>query len=93
MGKLIDLTGQRFGSLTVMGRAGTYQSLTNKHVIPTWLCKCDCGAITVALGNNLRSGMTTSCGCYQKDVASYNAQMGYSGRKKRKVYVYGYDRA
>lgn len=56
--KLIDLTGQRFGKLTVLYRG------PNKGEQPTWICKCDCGTIThPIMGGNLRGGMTKSCGC------------------------------
>ena len=37
-----DITGQRFGMLTVMKRAGTH-----KHRKALWKCKCDCGRTTV----------------------------------------------
>lgn len=36
--KLIDLTGQRFGILTVIRRVEN-----NKWNETTWLCQCDCG--------------------------------------------------
>lgn len=58
MGKLIDLTGQRFGRLTVIKQAGM---LKNRWA--TWLCKCDCGNEAVIQSYNLRSGHTKSCGC------------------------------
>ena len=52
-----DLTGMRFGKLTVLGpaRDGTGRV--------AWRCRCDCGNETVALGSNLLSGRTGSCGC------------------------------
>lgn len=63
MPALLDLTGQRFTRLTVLGRAG----LTgNRH--PAWRCRCDCGNITVVGGGELRTGNTRSCGCYRRDV-------------------------
>ena len=64
MGKFIDLTGQRFGRLTVLSRAEDYVSPKGKHVI-RWLCRCDCGAITSVAGQNLtkKNGSTKSCGC------------------------------
>ena len=59
--KLIDLTGKRFGKLTVISRQGT-----NKHKKVLWLCKCDCGKETLVCGSSLRSRLTLSCGCYGK---------------------------
>ena len=58
MSKLIDLTGQRFGKLTVLRRVDN-----DKHGQTMWECQCDCGNIIVAGRCNLRSGDTTSCGC------------------------------
>lgn len=58
MSKLIDLTGKKFGKLTVLKRAEN-----NKHRQPQWLCKCDCGNETVVVGQKLRTGHTKSCGC------------------------------
>lgn len=59
---LIDMTGQRFGHLTVIGRSGTYIS-PNGQKKPTWECKCDCGNVTIVTGAALRRGKTKSCGC------------------------------
>lgn len=61
MGKLIDLTGQRFGRLVVLGRAEK-----NTHTgHPMWHCLCDCGEETIVFGGDLRRGHTLSCGCLQ----------------------------
>lgn len=65
MGKAIDLTGQRFGRLVVVCRA---EKLYGKQ--SAWLCKCDCGNEKVVAAQSLRSGATTSCGCYHKEVIS-----------------------
>lgn len=68
MGKFRDLTGMRFGRLTVVRRAEDYISPSGKHRI-RWLCDCDCGNSTTVLGENL--GKTTySCGCFNKERAS-----------------------
>lgn len=67
MSKLIDLTGKRFGRLTVIERYGTYISPADESKAVTWLCKCDCGTKTVVLGNNLKSGRSQSCGCLRRE--------------------------
>lgn len=64
MSALKDLTGQRFGRLVVVERAGSNE---RKHA--TWLCRCDCGKTITLLGYNLRSGNTNSCGCLNSDEA------------------------
>lgn len=58
MGKFIDLTGQKFGNLTVLNREGTkYGGAV------AWKCLCKCGKEVIAAGNSLRTGHTKSCGC------------------------------
>lgn len=55
--KKLDLTGQRFGKLTVLAPAENIGGRT------AWLCRCDCGNETAVRTNRLRSGHTSSCGC------------------------------
>lgn len=57
MAKFIDLTGQRFGKLVVIKRA------PNKNKRTMWLCKCDCGNEVEVRSDQLRGGITKSCGC------------------------------
>jgi hypothetical protein len=58
---LRDLTGQRFGRLTVLnyvrspGRGGA-----------RWRCRCDCGATKEVAGQPLTSGAIQSCGCLKR---------------------------
>lgn len=57
-----DLTGQRFGFLTVLEHYGvhTTPSGTKRHL---WLCECDCGTIKPVQAINLKNGTTKTCGC------------------------------
>lgn len=64
MGRLIDLTGKRFGQLTVLKRAEN-NILPSGLKEPMWLCQCDCGETSVVRGAFLRTGHTKSCGCGQ----------------------------
>lgn len=57
MAILTDLTGQRFGKLTVLERAPNIGCST------AWKCLCDCGNVTVKKGIYLKQGDTKSCGC------------------------------
>jgi len=66
MDKLNNLTGQRFGRLTVIGRS--YPNSKWREAMH--LCKCDCGKKIIASGHNLRSGNTKSCGCLNKERSS-----------------------
>lgn len=60
MAKVNDLTGKKFGKLTVVSRAGN--SKTGKAM---WNCVCDCGKQkkNPVSGYDLKSGKVRSCGC------------------------------
>lgn len=61
MPQVKDMTGQRFGLLTVVRLSGK-----DKRGEMIWECLCDCGNTTFTVGNRLRSGKTKSCGCLQR---------------------------
>ena len=67
MRTLIDLRGQRFEFLTVLGRADN-----SKLGATCWKCLCDCGNETVVFGSNLKKGNTKSCGCLRGDQFNAN---------------------
>jgi hypothetical protein len=60
--KRIDLTNQRFGSLTAIEIAPPFIQPSGKKV-SAWKCQCDCGNTVNVRTDNLRNGHTTSCGC------------------------------
>lgn len=62
--KAIDLTGQRFGRLTVIKRE--IDNATSKGV--RWLCRCDCGKDKIASSHYLRGGRVRSCGCLKRGI-------------------------
>ena len=85
MPALIDLTGRRFGRLTVLHRAPT----VNKRTL--WRCRCDCGEERDVQSYNLKHPLkryrTVSCGCYQREVAaSVNRTHGASRTPEMKMY-------
>ena len=55
--KRLDLTGQRYGKLTVLRSAENIGGKT------AWGCRCDCGRESVIKTNSLREGRSASCGC------------------------------
>lgn len=55
-----DLTGQRFGRLTVVERAPNIGRYT------AWVCSCECGNVVTIRTDNLRHGHTQSCGCLRR---------------------------
>ena len=66
---LIDMTGQRFGRLTVLCRDIEAEKL-KKDRGAVWKCKCECGNYASVSGKSLRKGTTQSCGCLQKERTS-----------------------
>ena len=75
--KIIDLTGQRFERLVVTGRA---PNKSEKDTNARWHCKCDCGRMCIAYGQDLRREKFKSCGCL-------NAERIYKhGQSRTKAY-------
>lgn len=90
--QLIDLTGQKFGRLTVLNR----NILINSR-ITKWDCLCDCGSPKTVDGSKLKSGHTKSCGCYNLEcitkrktthgLSSKRLYAIWSNMRKRCYYV------
>lgn len=53
-----DLTGQKFGKLTIIKYV-----YTDSYRRAIWRCKCECGNVIEVRGDMLRNGNTKSCGC------------------------------
>lgn len=75
---LKDLTGMRFGKLKVLKRDKN-KIMSNGTSVVTWECQCDCGNIKTIVGYYLTNGITKSCGCLQKELAS---------KRKSKINLY-----
>lgn len=58
---LVNMAGQIFGQLLVLGRSA---NVTGKKV--KWDCLCSCGSQVAVDGTKLRSGHTRSCGCIHR---------------------------
>lgn len=63
MSVFINLTGKRFGSLTVLKYCKGSQGCRSR-----WLCRCKCGNMTKVDAPNLKNGHTKSCGCLRGEV-------------------------
>jgi len=59
-----DLTGMRFGRLTVIDENKDYNK---SHTL--WNCICDCGNPSIVQASNLLDGHSTSCGCKTRENA------------------------
>lgn len=67
MPKALDLAGQKFGRLTAIERSGKQ----NGHV--TWLCRCECGNLSVVSASHLKNGGIRSCGClWAESISAFN---------------------
>lgn len=79
--RLTDLTGQQFGRLTVIGRAGTQSGK------PVWTVRCSCGWQKVVRGTHLTSGKQVSCGCYRLEVNRQRSTThGLSGQRPYRIW-------
>jgi len=62
-----DLTGKKFGRLTVLERV-TDDPRRNTR----WRCLCICGNVTTAVQGNLNNRRTKSCGCYKEGPTAHS---------------------
>lgn len=77
MGSLIDLTGLKFGTWKVLYRVPSSSP-------PMWMCRCVCGTTREVSGSNLRSGLSTNCGCQRQ----YKIVHGHSTRREGRTPTY-----
>ena len=74
MPKRIEIkSGERFGRLTVIKEVEGYISSSkrsSKRSARKFLFKCDCGNEKEILLHSVRSNVTTSCGCYHREISS-----------------------
>jgi len=65
MGKLEDLSGQKFGQWTVIRHSPEFGNRSTK-----WLCRCSCGKMVSVRACHLLRGATVSCGCAKPQLIS-----------------------
>lgn len=73
-----DLTGKKYGRWIVCERAPDHVTKGGLRVT-CWKCKCECGVEKVVHGSSLKSGRSSSCGCYsfeqkQKRLSARNKE-------------------
>ncbi len=82
--KVIDLVGKQFGSLLVERRSNK----NSRFRQPLWHCICNCGNKVVVLGQSLRTGHSTSCGCRTKEIIRQKAKIhGKSNTPEHKIWL------
>lgn len=67
-----DLTGQKFGRLTVLKMLWEYHPTRCE-------CICDCGNRVVVIATQLTCGKTMSCGCLQRERTSQANEKDWTG--------------
>lgn len=77
MSKRIDLTGQKFGRLTVI----KYDHTEKPKGIAFYLCDCECGNNIMVQSGHLKNGHTQSCGCFQQEQIRITSTNNTWGRK------------
>lgn len=63
---MIDISGQRFGRLTVLEISR--RERLSRGTLVFWKCGCDCGNTIEVRGQALRTGTTKSCGCLRNEL-------------------------
>jgi hypothetical protein len=71
---MVDLSGKKFGRLTVVARVGPPLR---------WVCVCNCGSVTVVRPSSLTSGSTRSCGCLREELTrrGFTYKHGHTSKK------------
>lgn len=70
----IDLTGDIYGQLEVIGPDETYISNESNGWKSKWICQCECGNRISVFGTNLTRLHTTSCGCASRSIGEKNIE-------------------
>lgn len=66
IGRIKDLTGRRFGRLSVLEISHTHTKPCGQKM-PMWKCACDCGVEKVVSAGGLLNNGTQSCGCLHRE--------------------------
>lgn len=61
-----NIIGKKYGKLTVIDYTDE-----NRHGSALWKCQCDCGNITYATTEGLRTGDNVSCGCSNLGIEKF----------------------
>jgi len=84
MGKFVDLSGMKFGKLTVIKRA----TFNNSEGKPMWDCVCDCNPNEhiFCYGSNLKLGKIVSCGCHKIEICKSRSTHNMSQTTTYKIW-------
>lgn len=76
-----DITGLQSGRLTAQGPVGK-----SKDGNIMWLCSCVCGKEKVVRSTYIIRGLTQSCGCLQREIASHALDTTTHGMSCETIY-------
>lgn len=76
-----NLIGKKFGRWTVIDEAPNRVSSSGKTRSIMWKCRCECGTVKDVGARALKTGMSTSCGCLQKERVSEALTDDLTGRR------------
>lgn len=79
--KIKDLTGKKFGELTVLERIKNHAKHSHKQRDSWWKCKCSCGSIFECRRSFLLYSKHPSCGCYARKRQSESKSKDLSGQR------------
>ena len=85
MSKKYDLTGQKFGKLTVLNKTDPPKETKKKRTF--WLCQCECGNYYVTHTTSLLSGKTTQCLDCAHKATGLKKRADYTGQKFGKLTI------
>lgn len=76
MPKFEDLTGKKFGRLTVIRIMKEIKDInpTKTKKATHWLCECECGQKVVVQATHLKSKNSQSCGCLGIELIAKKAK-------------------
>lgn len=84
MGHFVDLTGRKFGKLTVIRIAGR-----DKYRKILYLCLCECGQEKITLGRSLVNGSCKSCGCLNLEIKRQKSKYKGLAQKEALCTIFG----
>lgn len=76
-----DLTGQKFGKLTVIEMLYSYRRKKSGQTVTYCRCKCDCGNIVLRQAQKLKTSKLPSCGCAKREIIRDTCGTDVDGQK------------
>lgn len=86
MKRVKNLTGMRFGRLTVLNEFERRIFGSQNRKATYWKCKCDCGNEKFISAISLTSGKTESCSCLKKE-ATIKRNTKHGGSADRRYHI------